>query len=214
EMLQGIESAKEVGAELVLADRNIQITFARIWNSVGFTGKMKVLMSIIYSIFSNETITEEELEKMKSKDMLNSMLTEFSTSFPKLKEPLIDERDQYLAQKIKHAPGQKIVAVLGAAHVPGIKEEIKKEHDLKKLTQLPPKSKAPKIIGWAIPILIVAIIVFTFFANPEAGMQQTLSLILWTGSFSAIGAAIALGHPLTIVTAFFAAPIEIGRAHV
>lgn len=63
EMLQGIESAKEVGAELVLADRNIQVTFSRIWNAVGFTGKMKLLMSIIYSIFSNETITEEELEK-------------------------------------------------------------------------------------------------------------------------------------------------------
>src|SRR5690606_39308278 len=119
------------------------------------TGVQTCALPIFYSIFSNETITEEELEKMKSKDMLNSMLTEFSTSFPKLKEPLIDERDQYLAQKIKHAPGQKIVAVLGAAHVPGIKEEIKKEHDLKKLTQLPPKSKAQKIIGWAIPILIV-----------------------------------------------------------
>lgn len=209
EMMQGIESAKEVGAQLVLADRNIQITFSRIWNSVGFTGKMKLLMSIIYSIFSNETITEEELEKMKSKDMLNSMLTEFSTSFPKLKTPLIDERDQYLAQKIKQAPGEKVVAVLGAAHVPGIKEEIKREHDLKKLTQLPPKSKAPKIIGWAIPILIVAIIAYTFIANPEAGMQQTISLVLWTGSFSAIGAAIALGHPLTIVTAFFAAPIGV-----
>ncbi|WP_449539025.1 TraB/GumN family protein [Ferdinandcohnia sp. Marseille-Q9671] len=209
EMIQGIDSAKEVGAELVLADRNIQITFSRIWSSVGFTGKMKLLMSIIYSIFSNESITEEELEKMKSQDMLNSMLTEFSTSFPKLKTPLIDERDQYLAQKIKEAPGEKIVAVLGAAHVPGIKEEIKKEHDLKKLTQLPPKSKAPKIIGWAIPILIIAIIAYTFIANPAAGLQQTLSLVLWTGSFSAIGAAIAFGHPLTIVTAFFAAPIGV-----
>lgn len=209
EMIQGIESAKEVGANLVLADRNIQTTFSRIWHAVGFSGKMKLLMSIIYSIFSNESITEEELEKMKTQDMLNSMLNEFSTSFPKLKTPLIDERDQYLAQKIKQAPGEKIVAVLGAAHVPGIKEEIKRDHDLKKLTQLPPKSKAPKIIGWAIPILIVAIIVYTFFSNPEAGLQQTLSLVLWTGSFSAIGAAIAMGHPLTIVTAFIAAPIGV-----
>ncbi|MFT4413955.1 TraB/GumN family protein [Fredinandcohnia humi] len=209
EMIQGIESAKEVGAKLVLADRNIQTTFSRIWQSVGFTGKIKLLMSIIYSIFSNESITEEELEKMKTQDMLNSMLNEFSTSFPKLKTPLIDERDQYLAQKIKEAPGEKIVAVLGAAHVPGIKEEIKKDHDLKKLSQVPPKSKAPKIVGWAIPALIVAIIVFTFISNPEAGIQQTLSLILWTGSFSALGAAIALGHPLTIVAAFIAAPIGV-----
>jgi pheromone shutdown-related protein TraB len=207
EMIQGIESAKEVGAELVLADRNIQITFARIWNQVGFIGKAKLMMQIIYSIFSNESITEEELERIKSQDMLDAMLNDFTEHFPRLKKPLIDERDQYLSQKIKEAPGKKIVAVLGAAHVPGIKEEIKKEHDLDRLNQRPPKSKAPKIIGWAIPILILAVIAYTFISNPTAGMQQTISWILWNGSFSALGAAIGLGHPLAILTAFVAAPI-------
>jgi pheromone shutdown-related protein TraB len=120
EMIQGIESAKEVGADLVLADRNIQITFARIWHGVGLWGKAKLLLQIIFSIFNNESVSEEELEKLKSKDMLNAMLADFTASFPRLKVPLIDERDQYLAQKIKEAPGQKIVAVLGAAHIPGI----------------------------------------------------------------------------------------------
>ncbi|MDF0725796.1 TraB/GumN family protein [Cytobacillus sp. S13-E01] len=207
EMIQGIESAKELGAELVLADRNIQVTFSRIWHGVGFIGKAKLLMSIIFSVFSNESISEEELEKMKNQDMLGSMLNEFTEHFPKLKVPLIDERDQYLAQKIKDAKGQKIVAVLGAAHVPGIKEEIKKEHDLARLSQIPPKSKAPKMIGWAIPILILAVIAYTFIANPTAGAQQTISWILWNGSFSALGTLIAFGHPLAIVTAFIAAPI-------
>ncbi len=127
EMIQGIESAKEINANLVLADRNIQITFSRIWHNVGLWGKMQLLTQIIYSIFSKDSISEEELEKMKSQDMLNSMLSEFTEHFPKLKTPLIDERDQYLAQKIKEAPGNKVVAVLGAAHIPGIKEEIKKE---------------------------------------------------------------------------------------
>jgi pheromone shutdown-related protein TraB len=207
EMIQGIESAKEIGAELVLADRNIQITFARIWNQVGFVGKAKLMMQIIYSIFSNESITEEELERIKSQDMLDSMLNDFTEHFPRLKKPLIDERDQYLSQKIKEAPGKKIVAVLGAAHVPGIKEEIHKEHDLNRLDQRPPKSKAPKFIGWAIPVLILAVIAYTFISNPTAGWQQTISWILWNGSFSALGAAIGLGHPLAILTAFVAAPI-------
>src|SRR5699024_9059736 len=118
EMVQGIESAKDVGAELVLADRNIQTTFSRIWRGIGFKGKAQLLTTITLSIFSNETISEEELEKMKSQDMLDSMLAEFTENFPRLKKPLIDERDQYLSQKIKKAPGQTIVAVLGAAHVP------------------------------------------------------------------------------------------------
>lgn len=207
EMIQGIESAKEIGAELVLADRNIQITFSRIWNQVGIWGKAQLLTQVIASIFSNETISEEELEKMKSQDMINTVLNEFTETFPRLKVPLIDERDQYLSQKIKEAPGKKIVAVLGAAHVPGIKEEIKKEHDLKKLVQLPPKSKAPQIIGWSIPILILALIAYTFIQDPTAGLQQSISWVLWTGSLSAIATALAFGHPLAILTSFVAAPL-------
>lgn len=207
EMIQGIQSAKEIGAELVLADRNIQTTFSRIWHGVGFWGRAQLLTQVIFSIFSNESITEEELEKMKSKDMINSVLNEFTEVFPKLKVPLIDERDQYLAQKIKEAPGKKIVAVLGAAHVPGITREIKKDHDLRKLSEKPPKSKVPQMIGWFIPIVIIALIAFTFFLNPTAGVKQATSWVLWTGSFAALGAAAAFAHPLAILTAFVVAPV-------
>ncbi len=206
EMVQGVQSAQEVGATLVLADRNIQITFSRIWNNVGLSGKSRLMMQVIYSIFSNESITEEELEKMKSQDMLDAMLQELTDSFPSLKIPLIDERDQYLAQKIKEAPGNKVVAVLGAAHVPGIKVQINHEQDLAALSKLPPKSKIPTIIGWAIPIVILALIAYTFVMNPSVGIQQTLSWVLWTGTLSAIGAALAFAHPLAIVTGFVAAP--------
>ncbi|PZX03701.1 pheromone shutdown-related protein TraB [Psychrobacillus insolitus] len=207
EMIQGIESAKETGAEIVLADRNIQITFSRIWHNLGFMGKAQLLNGVIFSIFSKDTISEEELENMKKQDTLNAVLAEFTTSFPKLKTPLIDERDQYLAQKIKEAPGDKVVAVLGAAHVPGITKEIYKEQDLAALSEVPPKSIIPKIIGWTLPILVVALIIVTFFVNPTAGFDQALSWILWTGGMAAIGAAVALAHPLAIVSAFFAAPI-------
>lgn len=206
EMIQGIESAKETGANLVLADRNIQVTFSRIWGNLGLSGKSQLLSAIFFSIFSKETISEDELEKMKTQDTLNAALAEFTEAFPKLKKPLIDERDQYLAQKIKDAPGNKIVAVLGAAHVPGITKEIHKEHDLAALSQTPPKSIVPKILGWAIPLLIVAVMVYTFYANPSAGFDQALAWILWTGSLAAIGAAVAFGHPLAILSAFVAAP--------
>src|SRR5699024_4193022 len=135
EMFQGIESARDIGAELVLADRDIQITFARIWRNVGVMGKVKLLMQVVGSIFVDEAISEAELEKMKSQDMLDAILQEFSASFPKLKTPLIDERDQYLSQKIKEAPGDKIVAVVGAAHVPGIQKQINHDHDVQRLSQ-------------------------------------------------------------------------------
>lgn len=207
EMIQGIESAEEIGADLVLADRDIQTTFSRIWGGIGFKGKATLLGSVIASIFNKEDITEEELEEMKSQDTINVMLHEFTENFPRLKTPLIDERDQYLAQKIKDAPGNKIIAVLGAAHVPGIQTEILKDHNLEKLSEKPPKSKWPKIIGWSIPALIIALIAYTFISNPTAGWQQAISWVLWNGSLSAIGTAIAFGHPLAIISAFIAAPI-------
>lgn len=207
EMIQGIESAKETGATLVLADRNIQITFARVWSGVGFKGKMMLLTQVVAGIFSNETITEEELEEMKNQASIDSILSEFTKSFPRLKKPLIDERDQYLAEKIRRAPGNKVVAVLGAAHVPGIIKEIEREHDLDALNQIPPKSKVPKIIGWSIPLLIISLIVISFLLDPDVGWQQMQSWLLWNGTLSAIGVAIAFGHPLAILVAFIAAPI-------
>jgi pheromone shutdown-related protein TraB len=100
-----------------------------------------------------------------------------------------------------------VVAVLGAAHVPGITKEIHNDQDLQALTKTKPKSKTPQIIGWAIPVLIVALIAFTFFLNPSAGMDQAISWILWTGITAALGASAALGHPLAILAAFIAAPI-------
>lgn len=207
EMIQGIESAKTIGANLVLADRNIQITFSRIWHGVRIWGKIRLIAGIVFSIFNTEEITEEDLEKLKSHDMLDSILNDLTASFPDLKRPLVDERDQYLAQKIKEAPGNKVVAVLGAAHIPGIKEEIYKDHDLPALSQLPPSSRVPIIIGWAIPILILALIAYTFISNPDAGVQQSINWVLWTGSFAALGTALAFGHPLSILTAFVAAPL-------
>ncbi|GEM05805.1 conjugal transfer protein TraB [Halolactibacillus miurensis] len=207
EMMQGIKSAEDVGAELVLADRNIQITFSRIWGNVGTKGKLMLLTQVMAGIFSNESITEEELEKMKSQDAIGAILDEFTEHFPRLKTPLIDERDQYLAEKIKRAKGEKIVAVLGAAHVPGITEEIKKDHDLKQLNKVPKKSKWPKRIAWGIPIGIVLMVLATFIMNPEAGTDQVMSWLIWNGLFSAIGTAIAFGHPLAILAALVAAPI-------
>src|SRR5690625_4720377 len=104
EMIQGIESAEEIGADLVLADRDIQVTFSRIWGNIGLKGKALLLTQVIASIFSQETISEEELEKMKTQDTINAMLNEFTEAFTKLKRPLIDERDQYVSQKINNAP--------------------------------------------------------------------------------------------------------------
>lgn len=208
EMIQGINSANELGATLCLADRDIQTTLLRLWRGIGLIGKVKFFFQMVLSMFTDEEVSEEELEKMKSQDMLTAALDELSKSFPQFKAILIDERDKYLAQKIKEAPGNKVVAVLGAGHIPGIKKVIEDDHDLKALSQVLPGSKTAKIIGWSIPVVILAIIFSTFSVNKTAGMDQIVSWVLWNGSLSALGTVLALGHPLSILTAFLVAPIS------
>lgn len=208
EMMQGIESAEKIGAELVLADRNIQITFKRVWRGLGLWEKLKLIFQIISMLFVDEEITEEEMDQLKSGDALNLMLEEMGDSFPGIKKHLLDERDQYLANKIKNAPGDKIVAVLGAAHVPGVKEEIYKEQNLNKITKLPPKPKWGKIFSWGIPAVIIFIIIYSFINNLSTGIEVTKTWIIWNGSLSALGVLLARGHILTIITAFIVAPLS------
>lgn len=208
EMRQGIKSAKEVGADLVLADRNIQITFKRVWRGLGLWEKLKLIVQIISMLFVDEEITEEELDELKNGDALNMMLDEMGKSFPGIKKHLLDERDQFLANKIKNAEGDKIVAVLGAAHVPGVKKEIYKEQNLAAITELPKKAKWGKIFSWGIPAVILVIIISSFINNISTGIEVTKTWIIWNGSLSAIGVLLGRGHILTILTAFIVAPLS------
>ena len=207
EMLQGIKSADEIGSKIVLADRDIRTTFSRIWRLLSAREKFKLLYNILLMDEEDNNISEEELQELLGQDVLDSMMSEMKKEFPKIGQVLISERDQYLAHKIKNAPGEKIVAILGAAHVPGVKEEIYKEINIKEITQVPPKSKLSKFGSWVIPSVVIALIVFSFFINVDTGIQQLSSWILWTGLLAAAFTAVTLPHPLTVLTAFITAPL-------
>jgi len=208
EMIEAIHLAQKSKAELVLADRNVEITLKRVWGVLNFWSKLKMVVQLLSSLLIAKEVDEKLIEDLKGQDQLEHLLEIFSESFPGIKERLIDERDIYLAQKIRKAEGKTIVAVIGAAHVPGIKRHIQKDIPIEPLMQIPPKSIVPSIMKWAIPSLIVALLVFGFF---KGGSRQSIeSIYIWilvNGALSAAGAAIALAHPLTILASFIAAPI-------
>jgi len=130
------------------------------------------------------------------------------SNFPTLKRILIDERDQYLAHKIFHSDGKKVVAVVGAGHIPGIKLNLGKEYDIAPLDIIPPPKKLTKIIAWTIPVLIIAVILFTLSSSPMKAMDQVWSWVFWNSTLAGLGALIAWGHPLTILTAILVSPIS------
>ncbi len=207
EMLEGINASKELNVPLVLADRPIRITFSRIWNSLGINEKSKLLVSIIGSIFDDEEISEEDLAALKEADALEAALNEVGKEFPVVKKILVDERDAYLSSKIKNANGKKIVAIIGAAHANGLIKALDKDVDTKQLEEVNKKKGIGSIIKWLIPIAILSAIIYTLITNRDVGLSQIKSWILWNGTLSALGVLLALGHPLSILTAFVMAPI-------
>ncbi len=208
EMLEAITQADRTGAELVLADRKIEITLKRVWGYLGFWNKMNLLAHMMAGVLVKENIDEETIEKIKQQDQLEHLMEEFTDKFPEIKKRLIDERDIYMSQKIRQAPGSKIVAVVGAGHIEGIKQNIEKDIPLDELMEIPPKSIAPTIFKWAIPVAIIALLGYGFFRDGTAHSIENIYIwILVNGILSALGAAIALAHPITILSAFFAAPL-------
>ena len=210
EMLQGIQAAEETGAQLVLADRSIQTTFMRIWRKMTLKEKFELLLNLFFALDDEEEneITDEEIANLLQKDMLEGAMANMKEEFPKIGDILLCERDQHLANKIKHAPGKKVVAILGGGHVAGVKEEIFKEQNMQEITTVPAAGKTMKVIGWAIPIAIIVLILYGFTQSTQTGLEQILSWVLWNGTLAALFTAIMLGHPLSVLTAFVVAPIS------
>jgi pheromone shutdown-related protein TraB len=208
EMIQAMDSAESVGAEIVLADRDIRVTLSRTWRVTGLWDKLKIIFQLCLSLGGVEEISKEDVEKMKQEDMLHLLLSEVGRSLPSLRAILIDERDRYLAHKIKSAPGNKIVAVVGAGHVPGIKNYWDQQTDIEALETIPPKKKAIGFLKWLIPLFIVVLLIFGFFQGGfTAGKNMLAWWILANGVLAGIGAAIAFAHPLTIIASVLAAPL-------
>lgn len=208
EMIQAIESGEAVGAKIHLADRDIHITLSRTWRTMGLWSKLKLFFQLILSIGEVDEISEEDIEKIKQEDVLETLLADVGKSLPVVKDILIDERDRYLAYKIRTAPGNKIVAVVGAGHVPGIKKYWNTDVDIKTLDHLPPKGKAFGILKWIIPAAILVLLFSGFFyGGANTGKDMIKWWILANGLLAGLGALIAFAHPFTILSSVLAAPL-------
>jgi len=208
EMIRAMASAEAVGAVVHLADRDIRTTLSRTWRSMGLWGKVKLIFQLLLSMGEVDEISEADVEKMKQQDMLASILDEVGKSMPQVRTSLIDERDQYLAEKIRTAPGESIVAVVGAGHVPGMKRYWDQPIDIQSLESLPPKSPLSGFLKWFLPFCICTLFIFGFFrGGAGAGTDMLAWWVLANGILAGCGALIALGHPLTVLSSILAAPL-------
>lgn len=217
EMLTAIQTAKGLGKELLLADREISVTMQRAYRMMGLREKWRLMWELMKSFVGTDEEEEEvDLEKMMHEDTLSQMMEEVGRVAPSIKSVVLDERDAYLATKIR-APaeqGKKVVAIVGAGHLAGIQRQLKQPPADLSLIEVVPKKKFPlsKILGWGLPLIILAVFAWLGWEGFQSGnfdkiLDAAVYWILITGLCAAIGAAIARGHILSVLTAFVAAPI-------
>ena len=210
EMINAIKAANECGALIVPSDREIQITLSRVWRGMGFWEKITLMFSFIFSFSASDEISEEDVENMKQEDILQTILADVKKNHPVIEKSLIDERDQFLAEKIRSAPGEKIVAVVGAAHAPGIRKYLANNEtvNLDELNQIQKPGNIGKVLKFVIPAAILLLFVAGFLMEGKnAGSDMILIWIAANGIFAGVGATFALAHPVTIISSIVAAPL-------
>lgn len=215
ELKAAADKAESLNIPIELIDRPIQTTLRRAWAKNSFWGKCKLLSVLVSAIFDKEEISSEEVENLKNSSEMDQMMGELADYLPGVKTVLIDERDQYLASKIWQSfdhGGNKILAVVGAGHLPGIVRHLnsfaagESAPSTEEISIVPPPGKLSKILAWAIPVAILLLIVAGFFkGGAQTSAEMLLNWWLVNGVLAAIGAVLALAHPLTIFISFMGA---------
>jgi pheromone shutdown-related protein TraB len=211
ELAAAAEIAESRGITVRLVDRNLRTTLLRAWRKTGTWKKLHIISSLAASFFENPKLDEAELTRLRQSDTLSALLEEMGTMLPTVKTILVDERDMYMAHFIRQASGQKIVAIVGAAHLPGITRNLHQDLEpakLEEFSSIPPKSLTARSVPWMIPAVVAGLFAAGFFFGDRDRIAgAAIAWILANGLLSATGAIVALGHPLTVVAAFVAAPV-------
>ena len=222
ELKRAVLEARHRDLPVHLVDRDVGLTFRRASARLGFWGRAKLMGGLLASLLAEESVGDDEIEKLKQGDMLEASFSEFASDSPALYESVIAERDRYMAARLREvgegiggeplAPGTQVLAVVGAGHLQGLARHLRDDAtgataERESLEALPPKSDVP----WF--TLFLAAFVLGGFAwgfwqgGIDVGADLLLQWALTTGILGAIGCAIAGGHPLSILVAFLASPI-------
>ena len=216
ELKAAADAAIEHDIPLQLIDRDLATTLKRSYRAVPWYKRIMLSTGLIMSTVSSEEIDEEQIEKLKEGDILESTFTEFAEQSPELYEALIAERDRFMAARLRQEntnnAGKRILVVIGAGHLEGLAKYLATDQrdpqpEIENLSQLPPPNRWLKFVPWVIAVLVLTGFYVGFSRSPELGWQLVTLWVLINGGLAALGALIARAHPLTILSAMLAAPL-------
>ena len=210
ELLEDSRTAERLEIPISLCDRDVRVTLRRAWSALSLWKKARLVSDFLASGFESAELDEDQLRQMRERDVLSELMEDLGRALPELKQVLIDERDAYLAHRIRETEGQRVVAVVGAGHVEGMRRalEEQREIDLHALETVPPVSTVWRWVGWGVPTLVIGGLVWIGLTKGASVAGESLAFwILANGVPSTIAAAAALAHPATVAAAFFVAPV-------
>ncbi|MCW7498101.1 TraB/GumN family protein [Leptospira levettii] len=212
EMRKAITLGRSLKKPVLPVDREIQTTLKRSWGNVGFFSKMYLFSALLASLLVREDVSDEKIEEMKSDDILKDLFSQIPKKYESIKNVIIDERDVYLAEKIRVSTldkkVKKVVAVVGAGHLAGIERNIDLQNDLSVLDEVPKPKLWDSLSLIIYPVFFAGLIGYTTWSQGgEAGLDLFSKLIYIKGGLAALGALIAWAHPISILLAFITAPI-------
>ena len=224
EMKAAADLAEQRGKPLWLIDREISTTLKRAYRSVRLRDRLGIFSGLVASLFERGDVAEEEIERLKQGDMLQSAFSEFAEQSEPLYRSLIAERDTFMAARLREESGKqplrRVLAVVGAGHLAGIERELAgqtaaPQSVLGMLNSVPPAAQWPKWIGIGLLVAIFAAITYAFYARGvDFGTLALRDWILFTGAGAALGALAGGGHILSVLTALVVAPLKPFRPFV
>jgi pheromone shutdown-related protein TraB len=207
--------AKALGLPLHLIDRDVGLTFRRAMRRLGWWGRAKIASGLVAGMVVNEEVDEDEIEKLKEGDMLESAFSEFAAQTPALYDTIIAERDRYMAARLREAatPGTHVLAVVGAGHLQGLARHLREDTEapaqLREELEFVPKKSSIPWFTLAITALVLGSFAYGFWRGGfDVGADLIAHWVMYTSGLAALGCLLAGGHPLSIVTAAIAAPLK------
>ena len=203
------------GLPMQLIDRDVGITFRRILHGLRWWDRMKLVGGLAGGLFDKEEVSEDDIERLKEGDMLESSFGEFARDTPSLYATLIDERDQYMAAKLRERSdgATRVLAVVGAGHLKGMANYLANEtREPAALTAELAHVAKKRNIPWITIVLMLLIaggIAWGYFnGGRDLGRELLLQWVAWTGGLAGLGALLARGHVLSILAAAISAPLK------
>lgn len=210
EFRMAISTSESQGIPVHPIDRDVQTTLKRAWNKLGFFQKSLLFSQLIGSLFVKEKISEETIESMKKEDVLKGLFDELPGNYAPIIEVIIDERDQFMAQKIRESSKntKKALHIVGAGHLKGIEKYLTEEREISTLETIPTVTIWSKMSSFVFPVIIISIFAFLFYkGGQETGIEFLYNWIIIKAFFGGLGALIAWAHPLGIIASAIVSPI-------